>query len=108
MLKPPPNAPRVAAVTSVDLAAHGVGALRLVIVQDDAPRADHAARAIALRHGLTPRETQVLAQLARGVSNLRIAHVLGCAERTVEVHVTRLLAKMECATRAEAIARTLA
>ena len=95
-------------MTSVDLAAHGVGALRLVIVQDDAPRADHAARAIALRHGLTPRETQVLAQLARGVSNLRIAHVLGCAERTVEVHVTRLLAKMECATRAEAIARTLA
>ena len=95
-------------VTSVDLAAHGVGALRLVIVQEEALRAEHAAHAVALRHGLTPREAQVLAQLARGASNLRIAHVMGCAERTVEVHVTRLLAKLECATRAEAIARTLA
>jgi DNA-binding NarL/FixJ family response regulator len=58
--------------------------------------------------GGSSRVLHVARWLARGVSNLRIAHVLDCAERTVEVHVTRLLAKMECATRAEAIARTLA
>ena len=94
-------------ITSVDLATQGVGPLRLVIVQEEALRAEHAARAVAGRHGLTPRETEVLTQLARGASNLRIAHTLGCAERTVEVHVARVLVKLDCATRAEAIARTL-
>lgn len=94
--------------TSVDLAARGLGALRLVILQDAALRADHAARGVAVRHALTPRETQVLALLARGSSNLSIARTLRCAERTVEVHVGRILLKLDCATRAEAIARTLA
>jgi len=108
LLRPaaPPRAD--VSVTSVDLAAHGVGLLRLVLVQEEARRAEHAARVVAGRHGLTPRETEVLALLARGASNLRIAHSLGCAERTVEVHVARVLTKLDCATRAEAIARTLA
>ncbi len=95
------------AVTSVALAARGVGPLRLVIVHEEAKRAEHAAQAVAVHHGLTPREAEVLVRLTRGASNLRIAHDLGCAERTVEVHVARVLAKLGCASRAEAIARTL-
>ena len=37
---------------------------------------------------LTPRQTEVVAQAARGLSNKEIASVLGCAEVTVENHLT--------------------
>lgn len=54
--------------------------------------------------GLTPRETQVLACLAGGRTNRAIAAALGCGERTVETHVSRLLAKTDCASRSEIVA----
>jgi DNA-binding CsgD family transcriptional regulator len=60
-------------------------------------------RAVA-RWQLTPRQRQVLAVVAQGKSNKEIAQALGCAENTVELHVTQLLRRAEVKSRAELIA----
>ena len=57
---------------------------------------------------LTPRECDVLELVAAGQSNRGIANNLGCSSRTVEVHVSRLLEKSGCGSRAELIARVWA
>jgi DNA-binding NarL/FixJ family response regulator len=57
------------------------------------------------RWSLTEREGQTLALLAEGLSNRAIAANLECAERTVEVHVARLLSKSKSGNRSELIAR---
>jgi NarL family two-component system response regulator LiaR len=51
---------------------------------------------------LTPREREVLALLARGMSNKRIALELGVAEKTVKTHVGHVLAKLAVADRTQA------
>jgi DNA-binding CsgD family transcriptional regulator len=51
---------------------------------------------------ITPRERQVLAGLAAGETNQRIASTLFISRRTVEVHVASLLGKLGAATRGEA------
>jgi pimeloyl-ACP methyl ester carboxylesterase/DNA-binding CsgD family transcriptional regulator len=69
--------------------------------------ATRACSAAALRYGLTAREADVLQLLTRGTSNLSIAATHACSERTVEVHVARILRKFGCSTRAEVMARVL-
>ncbi|MBW6454539.1 MAG: LuxR C-terminal-related transcriptional regulator [Trueperaceae bacterium] len=54
--------------------------------------------------GLTPREAQVLAGLAAGLSNAQIAARHGVSLRTVEHQVSSVLAKLGVATRGAAIA----
>ena len=66
-----------------------------------------AARALAsarLRWTLSARECQVLAHLSEGDANKEIASKLGCALRTVEAHVTSILNKSRCASRAQVVA----
>lgn len=53
---------------------------------------------------LTDREREVLALVARGYDNHRIARQLVLSEKTVRNHVSLLLAKLPAATRAEAVA----
>lgn len=60
---------------------------------------------------LTPRERDVGALLARGMSNKGISRTLGIGIATVKNHVHNILAKLEVSSRAEAgtrLARTLA
>ncbi|GHG10451.1 DNA-binding response regulator [Deinococcus piscis] len=52
---------------------------------------------------LTPREAEVLALIARGMGNKRIALALGISENTVKVHVARILHKLGAADRLEAV-----
>jgi DNA-binding NarL/FixJ family response regulator len=51
---------------------------------------------------LTPRELEVLAELARGRANKAIAFELGVSERTVKTHVSNILAKLGFTDRTQA------
>ena len=52
--------------------------------------------------GLTPREREVLVLVAAGRTNRQIGEELFMSEKTASVHVSRILAKLEVATRGEA------
>jgi DNA-binding CsgD family transcriptional regulator len=54
-------------------------------------------------HGLTSRERQVLGFIEQGMSNVEIAQRLFLSERTVEHHVSTILAKLGVRTRAQAV-----
>ncbi len=54
--------------------------------------------------GLTDREVEVLRLLVEGQTNRQISSRLSMAEKTASVHVSRILAKLGCATRGAAAA----
>jgi DNA-binding NarL/FixJ family response regulator len=57
---------------------------------------------------LTPREREVLAQMAEGRTNAAIARRLWLTERTVETHVRNILAKLGIAPSGDDHRRVLA
>lgn len=64
------------------------------------------ARSLAnrsLREELSPREIQVLSELARGGSNKEIAVSLNITEHTVKAHLKNILAKLPARDRTEAV-----
>ena len=52
--------------------------------------------------GLTPREVEVLGQLAAGRTDREIAEALFISKKTASVHVSNLLRKLDVANRVEA------
>lgn len=77
----------------------------LVVQQRAAATHDERVAAAARRWRLTGRQEHVLAHLVKGASNRAIAEALGCAETTVEVHVSAVLRKSGSESRAELVAR---
>jgi DNA-binding NarL/FixJ family response regulator len=55
------------------------------------------------RIGLTPRETEVIAFMATGLTNAQIASRIGRTEETVKVHVKNILQKLEAQDRTAAV-----
>jgi DNA-binding CsgD family transcriptional regulator len=64
---------------------------------------DTAGRAEAVPCDLTPRQREVLGGLSKGLTSKEIADQLSLSTRTVEMHVSRLLERMNCRTRSEAV-----
>lgn len=64
--------------------------------------APHARARRERLEALTPREREIMALVAKGSSNRRIAEQLGIEEKTVKHHMTRILAKLKAANRTEA------
>ncbi|MEV4639550.1 response regulator transcription factor [Actinoplanes sp. NPDC049548] len=101
------DAPAADLVQAVRVVAAGDGLLapsvtrRLIAEFASRPRAQRP-RPTAL-NGLTPRETEVLRLIARGLSNQEIAADLVVAEQTVKTHVGRILAKLGLRDRAQAV-----
>lgn len=56
---------------------------------------------------LTPREQEVLEQLARGLSNAGIARVLDMSDHTAKFHVNAILAKLNARSRTDAVMRAV-
>jgi DNA-binding CsgD family transcriptional regulator len=65
------------------------------------PRASTRANAA----GLTKRQMQILSLIDRGLTNGEIASKLSLSTRTIDHHVSAILAKLQVTTRAEASAR---
>jgi DNA-binding NarL/FixJ family response regulator len=61
---------------------------------------DHTGRSPVA--SLTAREREVLAGVARGLSNRAIAEELGITERTARTHVSNILAKLRLSSRTQA------
>jgi NarL family two-component system response regulator LiaR len=64
-------------------------------------------RATAPHEDLTPREIEVLRQLALGRSNKEIAEALSIGEETVKTHAGNVFSKLEVENRAQAIVQAL-
>jgi DNA-binding CsgD family transcriptional regulator len=75
--------------------------ISLDVAVEVAPEASEASSA-AERVGLTARELDVLQLMAGGATNREIAARLYISQKTVTVHVTRILAKLDARTRVEA------
>lgn len=91
-------------VRALPAAADG-DARTLVLLSEPEPSvASRIARAAALWK-LTTCQVKIFELLVHGEANKRIADEVGCATRTVEVHVTGILKKSGTLSRAELIAR---
>ena len=103
---------REEAAEQLRLAAHAaddLGALPLRQAVDTLARRarlrldDRAAASQAATDLLTPRERGVLTLVAAGRTNRQIGEELFISEKTVSVHLTRIMAKLGAASRAEAV-----
>jgi two-component system, NarL family, nitrate/nitrite response regulator NarL len=66
------------------------------------PRQEQEPSRAATLPELTEREAQILAQVARGLTNKEIARALSLSEKTVKHHMTNVMQKLQVRNRVEA------
>jgi DNA-binding NarL/FixJ family response regulator len=96
----PENMIRAIAAVASGEAIFGTGVARRTLAYLTAPRTEKTPFA-----ELTPRELDVLRLIATGIGNAAIAARLGLATNTVSNHISSIFAKLQVASRAEAIVR---
>ena len=103
LLKDAPEAQLLNAIRVVHegVSLFGPTATRRILAHFASPR--RAPDDLVERTGLTQRELDVLAQLARGRSNAEIGSDLFISEATVKTHVARVLGKLGARSRTQAV-----
>ncbi|MDH4185797.1 MAG: LuxR C-terminal-related transcriptional regulator [Nitrospira sp.] len=76
----------------------------LLLLHEDRPQCHRVTLA---KHGLTPRECEVLEWVAQGKSNEAIATILGARPRTIQKHLERIYQKLGVDNRTAATAMML-
>ena len=94
---PPDNFPARSAVAIL-------GELARQALNEAKDFADQAIASDLLTHNLSPRELEVLALAAKGLTNKEIAYRLGISERTVQFHLNSIFKKTTTNSRTEAVA----
>jgi DNA-binding NarL/FixJ family response regulator len=97
---PPENMLRAIGAVAGGEAIFGAGVARRAMAYLSGPPAGTTPFA-----ELTPREREVLALIATGIGNAAIAQRLGLAPNTISNHISSIFAKLQVASRAEAIVR---
>ena len=87
-------------IAAVRAAAHGESRLHPMIATRLLQEIHKRTRSVL--NELTPREVDVLRQIARGRSNAEIATALIISEGTVKMHVSNILSKLHLADRTQA------
>jgi len=87
----------------VDTATPEVNTPRKVPLE--VPPLNHPQMQLLDQYGISPREWEVLAQLARGLSNEEIAEVLFVSTNTVKTHLSNLYVKLDVKRRTQAVER---
>lgn len=99
--------PAEASAEQIDAGLRAVAAGLRVSLRDAAPSGfaalDESGDAVLL----TPRETEVLAAAAQGMSNKEIARELGISLHTVKFHLESLTRKLHAQGRTEAVAKAI-
>jgi DNA-binding NarL/FixJ family response regulator len=96
----PENVVRAIAAVAAGEAIFGPGVARRALTYLSRPPTEQVAFP-----ELTPREREVLELIASGLGNASIGSRLGLATATVGNHITSIFAKLQVASRAEAIVR---
>jgi DNA-binding NarL/FixJ family response regulator len=73
------------------------------LIERYAPKGTLEARATGKLAELTPRELEVLTEIARGKRNAEIAADMYLSEATIKTHVSRILAKLDLRDRVQAV-----
>jgi DNA-binding NarL/FixJ family response regulator len=98
---PPENFQAHAAITTLgELARQALNEARdLAVALEPSP--------LPAPHPFSPREREVLALAARGLTNKEIAYRLGLSERTIQFHMNSIFNKTNTNSRTEAVALAL-
>jgi DNA-binding CsgD family transcriptional regulator len=96
---------RDAGASQIDAAIRAVAAGLIVRLPDAIDRGFGAVQETDGQALLTPRELEVLAALAEGMTNKAIARRLNISLHTVKFHVESLFRKLGARTRTEAVAK---
>ncbi len=100
------DAPPDQLVAAIRVAAGGDALLSPSVTRrlvEEFARSPAGARPVPALQELTARELEVLKLIARGQSNAEIAESLVVGEATVKTHVARILDKLDCRDRVQAV-----